>query len=286
MASTPDAMRIDPHRLTTLATNLSTTLSRISASVPSTRPPNRPIRLVCVSKLKPAADILALHRSSSDTPSHPQSNSAPTAADRAIVDHFGESYLDELLQKSKLLPETIKWHFIGQLQSNKAVSLARDVKSLYCVKSVDTEKKARLLDRGWKERDRNNLGGEDKLRVFVQVNTSGEASKAGVEPDATGTLCRFVRDECEGLRLQGLMTIGAIARSKATGEGEENEDFICLKGVRDKMIEELGLEEEGLELSMGMSEDFEGAIKAGSDEVRVGSGIFGQRPSKSEARVV
>jgi uncharacterized pyridoxal phosphate-containing UPF0001 family protein len=78
------------------------------------------------------------------------------------------------------------------------------------------------------------------------------------------------------------MTIGAIARSKATGEGEENEDFRCLREERDRLEEELGRK---LELSMGMSEDFEGAIGMGSDEVRVGSTIFGERPSKEEFKV-
>jgi PLP dependent protein len=78
------------------------------------------------------------------------------------------------------------------------------------------------------------------------------------------------------------MTIGAIARSKATGEGEENEDFRVLRGERDRLQEECGVE---LELSMGMSEDFEGAIGMGSDEVRVGSTIFGTRPPKEEFKV-
>jgi uncharacterized pyridoxal phosphate-containing UPF0001 family protein len=80
------------------------------------------------------------------------------------------------------------------------------------------------------------------------------------------------------------MTIGAIARSKATGEGEENEDFKCLKEERDRVEKELGLEGK-LELSMGMSEDFEGAIAVGSGEVRVGSTIFGTRPPKDQAVV-
>lgn len=78
------------------------------------------------------------------------------------------------------------------------------------------------------------------------------------------------------------MTIGAIARSKATGDGVENEDFIALRDERDRVLKELGedLKKKGverLELSMGMSGDFEGAIEAGSDEVRVGSTIFGER---------
>jgi len=78
------------------------------------------------------------------------------------------------------------------------------------------------------------------------------------------------------------MTIGAIARSKETGKGEENEDFVCLRRERDRLEAELGVE---LELSMGMSEDFEGAVSMGSAEVRVGSTIFGERPPKGEAVV-
>lgn len=83
------------------------------------------------------------------------------------------------------------------------------------------------------------------------------------------------------------MTIGAIARSKAAKEGEENEDFIALRGERDRLEGELGDELKGrrLELSMGMSDDFEGAIGMGSDEVRVGSTVFGERPAKEDFKV-
>jgi uncharacterized pyridoxal phosphate-containing UPF0001 family protein len=83
------------------------------------------------------------------------------------------------------------------------------------------------------------------------------------------------------------MTIGAIARSQGVKEGEENEDFKCLKEERDRLEKELGDELNGkkLELSMGMSDDFEGAIEMGSDEVRVGSTIFGERPSKEDFKV-
>ena len=82
------------------------------------------------------------------------------------------------------------------------------------------------------------------------------------------------------------MTIGAIARSKATTPENENEDFVTLKEQRDLVEKELGLESGSLELSMGMSEDFEGAIRLGSGEVRVGSTIFGERGPKGEAKVV
>lgn len=87
------------------------------------------------------------------------------------------------------------------------------------------------------------------------------------------------------------MTIGAIARSVATTAETENEDFVCLRQQRDLVARELkglGLAEREageLELSMGMSEDFEGAIALGSGEVRVGSTIFGARGPKSEAKI-
>ncbi len=83
------------------------------------------------------------------------------------------------------------------------------------------------------------------------------------------------------------MTIGAIARSQAVKEGEENEDFKCLIGERDRLQEELKEQLGGreLEVSMGMSEDFEAAVNMGSDEVRVGSTIFGQRPKREDFQV-
>ncbi|KAL4932298.1 YggS family pyridoxal phosphate enzyme [Aspergillus undulatus] len=271
---TPENTTIMPptnQRTTTLLSNLSSVTTRITAS--STKSPNTRAapRLVAVSKLKPASDILALHQ--------PPTNHV----------HFGENYLQELQEKARLLPASIKWHFIGGLQSNKCVSLARDTRALWAVESVDSEKKAGLLDRGWGER-KEEMGGEEKLRVFVQVNTSGEEAKSGVDSDeGVVRLCRFIREKCPRLKLQGLMTIGAIARSRATTAENENEDFVALKEARDRVVRDFGLEgegEEGLELSMGMSEDFEGAIALGSDEVRVGTTIFGDRPPKDQARVV
>ncbi|KAL2832416.1 hypothetical protein BDW59DRAFT_169323 [Aspergillus cavernicola] len=264
-------------RTATLLSNLATVTARIttvSSKLPtSTLKEQHSVRLIAVSKLKPASDILALHN-------------PPTSHL-----HFGENYLQELQEKARLLPPTIKWHFIGGLQSNKCVSLARDTRGLWAVESVDSEKKAGLLDKGWGERKAEVMvvGGEEKLRVFVQVNTSGEENKSGVEPEeGVVGLCRFIREKCPRLRLQGLMTIGAIARSRATTAENENEDFVSLTEARERVVKGLGLEgeEAQLELSMGMSEDFEGAIVMGSDEVRVGTTIFGDRPPRDQARVV
>jgi pyridoxal phosphate enzyme (YggS family) len=225
------------------------------------------VRLIAVSKLKPANDILALHQ-----PPNP------------LHTHFGENYVQELLEKSKILPRSIRWHMIGGLQSNKCKQLAEQVPNLWCVSSVDSEKKANELEKGRKALlEKDNAA--EKLRVMVQVNTSGEESKSGVEPADTLSLCRHIIEKCPHLQLRGFMTIGAIARSKETTPENENEDFVTLRDTRDKVAKELGWEEGRLELSMGMSADFEGAISMGSDEVRVGSEIFGARPAKKDAVV-
>ena len=152
---------------------------------------------------------------------------------------------------------------------------------------MDSEKKCNELEKGRKALVEKDVDGvEGKLKVKVQVNTSGEESKSGVEPGDALALCKHVVEKCPHLELSGLMTIGAIARSQATTEETKNEDFEALKSVRGKVAEGLGWEEEKLELSMGMSSDFEGAIAMGSSEVRVGSDIFGERPAKKDAVVV
>ena len=261
-------MPISPTRASHLSSSLHSILHRLT-----TLSPERPIRLVAVSKLHSANDILHLH-------------SPPTSHL-----HFGENYYQELLQKSLLLPKEIRWHFIGALQTNKCKPLAEQIPNLWCVESVDTVKKADALEKGREallQSEKGNGWEDVPLRVCVQVNTSGEAEKSGVEPSEAAALCKHIREKCPRLKLQGLMTIGAIARSQAVKEGEnENEDFVTLREVRDQVARELESGEgESLELSMGMSGDWESAVRCGSDEVRVGSTIFGQRPSRKDAKIV
>ncbi|KAH6607974.1 family pyridoxal phosphate enzyme [Trichoderma cornu-damae] len=252
-----EEMRIDPTRAQALISQLGSVKDRIAAAAHG-----RNVRLVAVSKLKPANDILALHQA-------PASHA-----------HFGENYAQELSQKAELLPRTIQWHFIGGLQSGHCKNLAK-IPNLFCVSSVDSLKKARLLSSSRASDPRLPT-----LNVHVQVNTSGEESKSGCAPGPdTVSLCREIAQSCPGLNLLGLMTIGAIARSQATTPENENEDFNVLRAQRDLVAGELGLSPESLELSMGMSEDFEGAVAQGSSEVRVGSTIFGQRPAKSDAKI-
>ncbi|GAP85559.1 putative family pyridoxal phosphate enzyme [Rosellinia necatrix] len=285
MGDVEEEMKIDPSRAAALASQIKGVSERIAAVSNG-----RNVRLVAVSKLKPANDILALAQPPEEPGAEPQL-------------HFGENYAQELAQKAELLPRHIRWHFIGGLQSGHCKNLAK-IPNLWCVSSVDTPKKAQLLDRYRGEflsafstttaSSSASSSGDpppavaEKLNIHVQVNTSGEASKSGCAPGAeTVALCRAVED-APHLRLLGLMTIGAIARSVAASAapGGENEDFLALRAQRDLVVAELGLgPDRPLELSMGMSEDFEGAVALGSDEVRVGSTIFGTRPSRAEAKV-
>ena len=179
--------------------------------------------------------------------------------------HFGENYVQELVKKSESLTEPdIKWHFIGPLQSNKAKMLVR-VKDLAVVETIDRKKIADAVNKA------ATAGGKEGLRVMVQVNTSGEETKSGCRPNEAVTLSQYVVENCPALTLTGLMTIGKPETS------EKPEAFQLLRDIRKEVAQSLGKKEEDLELSMGMSGDFEAAIRMGSTSVRVGSTIFGER---------
>ncbi|KZV62391.1 hypothetical protein PENSPDRAFT_658141 [Peniophora sp. CONT] len=224
--------------------------------------------LVAVSKYKPPADILACY-------------------DVGQRD-FGENYVQELVDKAEALPKDIRWHFIGTLQSNKAKILA-SIPNIAAVQTVTSAKAATGLNKSLPA-DRT-----DQLSILLQVNTSGEEAKSGLPASGQAeselaVLARHVLDTCPRLRLAGLMTIGSLDMS--VGAGDENQDFKTLIRVREELQENLrgqyGQETWGdgtgtLRVSMGMSSDFEAALRSGSDIVRVGTGIFGERHKKGEA---
>lgn len=100
----------------------------------------------------------------------------------------------------------------------------------------------------------------------LQLIVQGEEAKSGCEPaDAVG-ICKHIHANCPHLILQGLMTIGSLSQSRVAHEGEENQDFVVLTNIRDQVKKELP--DVPLELSMGMSQDFETAIKMGATNVR------------------
>ena len=229
--------------------------------------------LVAVSKLQPVSAILSAYESG--------------------CRHFGENYVQELLDKAPQCPPDICWHFIGQLQSNKAKALVAGVPNLWAVESVDSVKLAQLLEKAAAGRGKDSGGGGpggggggssssgnvsdsggalQPLRVFVQVNTSGEEQKGGVGPGEAAALALFIKEQCPHLRVQGLMTIGKLGEVASVY-------FERLASEREAVAASLGVEPSNLELSMGMSGDFEMAISLGSTSVRVGSAIFGERPA-------
>ena len=230
--------------------NLKSVRARMAASGPATA------TLVAVSKTKP----VELLREAYD------------AGQR----DFGENYVQEVIDKAPLLPADIRWHFIGHLQSNKVKDLLK-VPNLYAVHTVDSLKLAQELQK----RAAALRPPEQRLRVFVQVNTSGEESKSGCAPADCAALCRAVRSSCAALDLIGLMCIGKYSAE----EGGSDVDFACLRQCRLAVAGALGLgTPEELAMSMGMSHDFEDALAAGASHVRVGSTIFGERAPKPTAK--
>ena len=175
----------------------------------------------------------------------------------------------ELLDKAPQMPRDVRWRFIGHLQSNKAKALCAGVPGLVAVETVDSAKLATLLNTAWAPQAAAQES--RRLDVYVQVNTSGEETKYGVEPTDATALARHVAETCPHLRFSGLMTIGQPDYSSRP------ENFTALLKCREEVCKALGLQPEEVELSMGMSGDFESAIEMGSTNVRVGSTIFGAR---------
>jgi len=179
---------------------------------------------------------------------------------------FGENYVQELVGKAPEMPDDVSWRFIGNLQSNKAKVLVHGVPSLAVVETLDSTKLADRLQRAVRDMSPPRA---EPLGVMVQVNTSPwEGSKGGVLVEDASSLAAHVVGSCPDLQLVGLMTIGAPGDTGC---------FDTLRSCRDTVAAALDVAPETLELSMGMSGDFEAAVAKGSNSVRVGSSIFGAR---------
>ncbi|XP_003382444.1 PREDICTED: proline synthase co-transcribed bacterial homolog protein-like [Amphimedon queenslandica] len=212
----------------------------------------RPVpRLVAVSKTKPPEMIRVAHMEGG-------------------LLHFGENYAQELIEKANhpLLSDLdIRWHFVGHLQRNKTNQLLSNVPKLWMIETIDTPRLASSVD-GALQR----INPDKKLRVLVQVNTSGEESKHGCQPEDVPSLFEHMLSNCSSLNPIGLMTIGRPDHNYQMGP---NPDFELMKRLRDVLIGRFDLKE--VELSMGMSADYEHAIHEGSTNLRIGSTIFGKR---------
>ncbi|MCL6414145.1 YggS family pyridoxal phosphate-dependent enzyme [Aestuariirhabdus sp. Z084] len=176
--------------------------------------------------------------------------------------HFGENYLQEALEKIEQLKDKgIHWHFIGSIQSNKTGLLAQHFDWVHC---VDRAKIAHRLN--------DARGGErSPLNICLQVNISGETSKAGVSLDELPQLANEVA-RYPNLALRGLMTIPASSDDFSTQQRPFAQVADALKTLQQQ------LPEQPLDtLSMGMSNDLEAAIAQGATFVRVGTALFGTR---------
>lgn len=214
-------------------------IKKINNELPST------VKLVAVSKFNPAEAI----------------QEAYDAGQRI----FGESRPQELFQKVSVLPDDIKWHFIGHLQTNKLKMVLPYVDMVH---SVDSE---RLLAEINKYAVRNNL----KVKCLLEVFIAQEESKQGFSKEELFALLDKIQQEpMPGVEICGLMGMASFVDDRNQIAAE----FDQLKGIfdmaREKYISTLP---NFNELSMGMSGDYDIAVEKGSTLVRIGTSIFGAR---------
>jgi len=170
---------------------------------------------------------------------------------------IGENYVQEAEGKYAQIGDAARWHMIGHLQRNKARHAVEFFSLIHSVDSVDL---ARELGR------RAEAIGK-RMDILVEVGISGEATKFGVDPEATLSLVDNIV-EVSGIRLCGLMGMAPFLESP-----EDTRPFF--ESLR-KLWERLP-DEQRLYLSMGMTSDFEIAIQEGANMVRIGTAIFGPR---------
>lgn len=195
------------------------------------------VTLIAVSKTKPASDIMEAYE----------------AGQR----DFGENYVQELSDKHAQLPNDIRWHFIGHLQSNKVKYIAPFV---YLIHGVDSFK---LLKEINKEALKNNR----VIKCLLQLHIATEETKFGLDPEEAESLLKNGElNQLKGIEIAGFMAMASNTENKE----QIRKEFNRVKTLAQK-FPELKV------LSYGMSSDFQLAIKEGSNHVRIGSSIFGER---------
>lgn len=230
-----------------IAENLQQIKRKISDALAKSEDPERAVKLVAVSKTFPVKKILEAF-----------------SAGQKI---FGENYVQELYQKyNELKDKEIEWHMIGHIQTNKTKKILEI--PTFLIHSIDRIDLAIQLDKQLQK-----LG--QSRNVLVEVNTSGEPTKSGIHPEEAITFLRTLQN-FETLKVKGLMTIGTLTNDQM----ETRDCFRKLRriflDVRNEAIDRI----EMIELSMGMSNDFQIAIEEGATIVRIGTAIFGERASR------
>ncbi len=184
--------------------------------------------------------------------------------DHGIRD-FGENRVQEMVEKYEALPKDIRWHMIGHLQKNKIKYLAEFV---YLIHAVDSLELAKKINKEAKKHDRI-------IPCLLQLHIAQEVSKFGFERhDLFALLETGALRELENIKIEGLMAMSSFVED----ENQIDSEFSSLKNDFDSIKEiYFKTDPKFKELSMGMSGDFEIALKNGSTMVRIGSKIFGPR---------
>lgn len=217
---------------------IGTRLEKIRATLP------QGVSLVAVSKFHPAEAILEAY-----------------AAGQRL---FGESRAQELTAKAATLPADIRWHFIGHLQTNKVKPV---VAAASLIESIDTERLLMAVDR---EAERQGK----RTDVLLQVHVAREETKFGFSPEELLDLIRRrVFENLKAVHICGLMAMA----SNTDDTDRVRDDFMKVAALRDEVMR-IAPDLRGFDiLSMGMSHDYMTAIECGSNMVRVGTAIFGER---------
>lgn len=224
--------------------NLAAVQARIAAACERAGRDPASVRLLAVSKTKPAASLRLAHA--------------------AGCGMLGENKVQEAYGKWEELQDlaALQWSVIGHLQTNKAKLVARFAAEF---QALDSLRLAAALDRRLRAEGRS-------LDVFVQVNTSGEASKYGLAPEEVADFVQAL-PAFPTLRVRGLMTLALFSSDVQ----RVRQCFVRLRQLRDQLRANAPAGVALDELSMGMSGDFEIAIEEGATVVRVGQAIFGAR---------
>ncbi len=213
--------------------------------------------MLCAEKCgRSADDVLLCAVSKTRTPEE-----INIAIDAGVTD-IGENKVQEIMDKFEAV-KPVKWHMIGHLQTNKVKYIIDKVSMIH---SVDSYKLAAEIN---KRAAQHGI----VMDILIQVNSAQEESKFGITTDETEALIKEILETCENIKIKGLMCIAPYA--------DDPEDIKMYFEDVKKQYDEFGkIDHPMLDfkyLSMGMSHDFPVAIEAGSNLVRVGSAIFGER---------
>ncbi|HXC93031.1 MAG TPA: YggS family pyridoxal phosphate-dependent enzyme [Geobacteraceae bacterium] len=225
-----------------ISSSLEKIRSQIDAAAVSAGRDPSDVRLIAVSKTKPASMV--------------------DEAAEAGQSVFGENYVQEFVAKAAEVKSAVEWHFIGHLQSNKVKQIAGIVAMIH---SVDRFSLAQEIDRQW-----GRLG--LVCDILIQVNVSCEATKSGTTSEEAKELVRQV-SFLQNVRICGLMTMPPFFDDPEAARPYFRELRTLAREIESLDIPGVSMKE----LSMGMSGDFEVAVAEGATLVRIGSAIFGSR---------